>query len=69
MKTNRIVNNESEDVVRMLNTAFNDYLPEGNLQRRLNIYPPELRDKIDITNSWATPNLDSGVYKVGFAAT
>lgn len=68
-KRNQIVNNESEDIMRMLNTTFNDYLPEGSEQQRLNFYPPELQDKIDEVNSWMMPNLNEGVYKAGFAAT
>ena len=68
-KTNQIVNNESEDIMRMLNTAFNGQLPEGSERRKLNFYPPELKEKIDEINSWMMPNLNLGVYKAGFAAT
>lgn len=67
--TKQIVNNESEDVMRMLNTAFNEYLPDGSEQRKFNFYPPELRDKINDINSWMMPDLNEGVYKAGFAAT
>ena len=66
-KTNQIVNNESEDIMRMLNTAFNEYLHEGSEQQRRNFYPPELQDKINEINSWMMPNLNEGVYKAGFA--
>ncbi|MCJ1454581.1 hypothetical protein MMC28_004934 [Mycoblastus sanguinarius] len=68
-KTNQIVNNESEDIMRMLNTAFNDYLPKDGPQRDLNFYPSELKSKIDEINSWMMPGLNTGVYKAGFAAT
>jgi len=67
--TNQIVNNESEDIMRMLNTAFDEYLPDGSEQRKLNFYPPELCDKINDINSWMMPDLNEGVYKAGFAAT
>ena len=68
-KTNQIVNNESEDIMRMLNTAFDKYLPEGSERRKLNFYPAELEDKINEINSWMMPDLNEGVYKAGFAAT
>ncbi|KAI4129595.1 MAG: hypothetical protein LQ338_002169 [Usnochroma carphineum] len=67
-KTNQIVNNESEDIMRMLNTAFNDLLPpNATAQRELNFYPEELRPQIDDINSWMMPDLNAGVYKAGFA--
>ncbi|KAK4690157.1 glutathionyl-hydroquinone reductase, partial [Lecanoromycetidae sp. Uapishka_2] len=67
-KTNQIVNNESEDIMRMLNTAFNDLLAKDDPKRQLNYYPPELKDEIDQINSWMMPNLNAGVYKAGFAS-
>ncbi|KAL9117710.1 MAG: hypothetical protein Q9187_005749 [Circinaria calcarea] len=66
-KTNQIVNNESEDIMRQLNTAFNHLLPEGP-QRALNFYPSDLSTEIDEVNSWLVPDLNLGVYKAGFAA-
>ena len=66
-KTNQIVNNESEDIMRMLNTAFDDLLPKDDPKRKLNFYPRELKQKIDHISSWMMPNLNSGVYKAGFA--
>jgi glutathionyl-hydroquinone reductase len=51
-KTNQIVNNESEDIMRMLNTVFNEYLPANSTQQLLDFYPPELRPQIDEINSW-----------------
>ena len=68
-KTNQIVNNESEDIMRMLNHAFDDYLPQDDKRREFDTYPPELRGKIDEVNSWMMPNLNTGVYKAGFADT
>ena len=68
-ETNQIVNNESEDIMRMLNTAFNDFLPDGSEQRELNFYPADLQDRIDEINSWMMPDLNVGVYKAGFAGT
>ncbi|KAK3178381.1 hypothetical protein OEA41_000516 [Lepraria neglecta] len=68
-KKNQIVNNESEDIIRMLNTAFDDYLPKDDPRRELNFYPPALKEKIDEINSWMMPGLNTGVYKAGFAST
>ncbi|KAL8875619.1 MAG: hypothetical protein Q9198_006047 [Flavoplaca austrocitrina] len=67
-KTNQIVNNESEDIMRMLNTAFNDFLPAHDTARReLDFYPSPLRPQINEISSWMMPNLNSGVYRAGFA--
>ncbi|KAL8727700.1 MAG: hypothetical protein Q9166_005873 [cf. Caloplaca sp. 2 TL-2023] len=69
-QTNQIVNNESEDIMRMLNNVFNDFLPADNTtQRELNFYPSDLQAQIDDINSWMMPNLNNGVYKAGFATT
>ena len=68
-QTNQIVNNESVDIMRMLNTAFNDFLPSSSVERKLDFYPPELQREIDEVSSWMMPNLNNGVYKAGFAPT
>lgn len=66
-KTNQIVNNESEDIMRMLNHAFDEFLPEDSAKTKLDFYPQELREEINEVNSWMMPNLNNGVYKAGFA--
>jgi putative glutathione S-transferase len=63
-KTGRIVNNESADIVRMFNTAF-DHLT-GN---RLDLYPEALRPEIDRWNGLIYPTLNNGVYRAGFASS
>ncbi|KAI9815713.1 MAG: hypothetical protein M1827_002109 [Pycnora praestabilis] len=70
-KTNKIVNNESEDIMRMLNTAFDDFLlpPGNNTKKTVNFYPPALHSSIDAINAWLVPELNTGVYKAGFAPT
>ena len=68
-KTNQIVNNESEDIMRMLNTVYSDHLPKDDPRQKLNFYPPELKHQIDGINSWMSPGLNTGVYKAGFAPT
>ncbi|WP_448208069.1 glutathione S-transferase family protein [Azospirillum sp. sgz302134] len=61
-KERRIVNNESADIMRMLNHAF-DRLT-GN---RLDLYPEPLRAEIDGWNELIYPNVNNGVYRCGFA--
>ena len=68
-ETWQIVNNESQDIMRMLNHAFDEFLPPNGLWRSLDFYPRELRGDIDAVNAWMMPNLNSGVYKAGFADT
>ncbi len=60
----RIVNNESADIVRILNSAF-DHLT-GN---RLDLYPPSLRAAIDGWNDPIYETVNNGVYRCGFAKT
>jgi putative glutathione S-transferase len=59
-----IVNNESSEVIRMLNSSFNEW---GD--RSLDFYPPDLRAEIDRINPIVYDNINNGVYKCGFAAT
>jgi glutathionyl-hydroquinone reductase len=62
-KTETIVNNESSEIIRMFNTEFNEFssFPEVNL------YPDELKSKIDEVNEWIYPTINNGVYRCGFA--
>ncbi len=57
-----IVNNESSEIIRMLNDAFNDH-GDGSVD----LYPPELRDEIDRVNDLVYHTVNNGVYKAGFA--
>eukprot|EP00127_Corallochytrium_limacisporum_P002675 Clim_evm111s134 gene=Clim_evmTU111s134 len=67
-KEKRIVNNESAEIIRFMNTEFNEFskTPE---QAALDLYPEGLRDKIDELNAWIYPNINNGVYRCGFART
>lgn len=62
--TGSIVNNESSDIVRMLNDAFDDLT--GN---RLDLYPEPLRAEIDAWNATIYGAVNNGVYRAGFAQT
>ncbi|MCJ1434377.1 hypothetical protein MMC27_003745 [Xylographa pallens] len=66
-KTGQIVNNESEDIMRQLNTVFNGLLPKESHKWHLDFYPKSLHTQIDSINSWLLPDLCEGVYKAGFA--
>jgi len=63
-KTNTIVNNESADIVRMLNTAFTEFVDQGP-----DLYPSALASEIDRLNSYVYSDLNNGVYQAGFATT
>ncbi len=64
-KQNRvIVNNESSEIIRMFNSAFNPIT--GN---QLDFYPEHLRENIDIENERVYHKINNGVYKTGFATT
>ena len=57
-----IVNNESSEIIRMFNSAFDDIT--GN---RDDFYPEPLRDTIDQVNDLVYQNINNGVYRCGFA--
>ena len=59
-----IVNNESADIVRMLNSGFG-----GLASGAVDLYPEELREQIDALNAEVYPRLNNGVYRAGFATT
>jgi len=58
-KLHTIVNNESSEIIRMFNTAFNEFLPAE--KAKLDFYPPELRKDIDALNEWVYPNINSAL--------
>ncbi len=65
-RTGVIVNNESADVVRMLNSAF-DALP--GVATEVDLYPEPLRAEIDALNERIYETVNNGVYRAGFATT
>ena len=63
-KTGAIVNNESAEIIRMLNSAFD---ARGAIPG--DYYPQPLRAEIDQLNSLIYDNVNNGVYRAGFATT
>lgn len=63
-KEKTIVNNESADILRMLNSEFNQFAKN----KTLDLYPTALRPEIDSVNEWVGKSINSGVYKVGGAS-
>ncbi|WP_394208763.1 glutathione S-transferase family protein [Enterovibrio calviensis] len=63
-KTQTIVSNESSEIIRMFNSAFNEVT--GDKQ---NFYPSKLAHRIDAMNDWVFNTVNNGVYKAGFART
>ncbi|KAI0718719.1 glutathione S-transferase [Cerioporus squamosus] len=64
-KNETIVNNESSEIIRVFNTAFNHLLPAD--KAAVDLYPEELRSEIDELNGWVYETVNNGVYKSGFA--
>ena len=63
-ETGTIVNNESSEIIRMFNSAFDSLgAAEGDY------YPAELRDEIDAVNARVYEDVNNGVYRCGFATT
>lgn len=62
--TGQIVNNESSEILRMLNTEFDAW---GDAS--LDLYPEALRAEIDKLNAWIYETINNGVYRSGFATT
>mgnify|MGYP001014272103 CR=1 FL=1 len=60
----RIVSNESVDIIRMFNSAFDAIT--GNHD---DYWPEALRDRIDALNARIYDTVNNGVYKAGFATT
>ena len=58
----RIVSNESAEIIRMFNSAF-----DGLTGSTLDLYPADLRAEIDTLNARIYDAVNNGVYKAGFA--
>ena len=63
-KTNTIVSNESSEIIRMLNSAFDEVGATD-----VSFLPSELLAEIDTINEFVYSAVNNGVYKAGFATT
>ena len=63
-KRRTIVNNESSEIIRMFNSAFDAFT-----NVRTDYYPAELRGDIDRINDLVYTTVNNGVYRVGFATS
>ncbi|MBI1492890.1 glutathione S-transferase family protein [Halocynthiibacter styelae] len=63
-ETNRIVSNESSEIIRMFNSAF-----DGITGNTLDFWPEELRGNIETINTRIYSDVNNGVYKSGFATS
>ena len=61
-ETGTIVNNESADIIRILNSAFDEW---GDAT--VDLYPEDLRAEIDALEAWIYDSVNNGVYRAGFA--
>ena len=61
-KTQRVVNNESSEIIRMLNSEFRRITGDDT-----DLYPAPLRPEIDRINQVVYTNVNNGVYQCGFA--
>ncbi|CAJ1339859.1 unnamed protein product [Effrenium voratum] len=58
-----IVNNESMEILRMLNSKFNKWAKNPDLD----LFPASLATEADAANAWVYPSINNGVYRCGFA--
>jgi putative glutathione S-transferase len=63
-RTHTIVNNESSEIIRMFNSAFDAWGDAG-----LDLYPADLRSEIDTLNETVFHKVNNGVYRAGFATS
>jgi len=63
-QTGTIVNNESAEIIRMLNSAFDAHTPVTD-----DYYPAPLRARIDAVNAMVYERVNNGVYRCGFAGS
>jgi putative glutathione S-transferase len=61
-KTRKVVNNESSEIIRMFNSAFNAFTND-----QTDYYPEKLRPQIDEINELVYSHINNGVYRAGFA--
>lgn len=64
-KNNQIVSNDSLEILRNFNTGWNSIIPDE--YRDKDFYPEDSKNEIDDIGKWLQDDINSGVYKAGFA--
>ncbi len=64
-KLETIVSNESSEIIRVLNSEFNEFAKNPDLD----LYPSEFAKEIDEVNKWIYPTFNNGVYRCGLSST
>ena len=64
LQRDTVVSNESVDIIRSFNGAFDALTGDGQ-----DFYPASLRQQIDEVNEWVYHRVNNGVYRAGFATT
>ena len=64
-KLNTIVNNDSSEIIRILNSEFNDFAQNPDFD----LFPDRSRKEIEAVNEWVYPTMNNGVYRCGFASS
>lgn len=64
-KHNTIVSNESSEIIKMLNSEFNDFANYPDLD----LDPSDLQTAMKSVDEWIYPGLNNGVYRCGFATS
>lgn len=67
-KTQKIVSNESAEIITFLNRAFNAFC-KTEAQQKIDLNPTELQEKMQQVNAVVYPKINDGVYRCGFAKT
>jgi glutathionyl-hydroquinone reductase len=63
-QTKQIVNNESSEILRMLNSAFDEFTSSA-----IDLYPAHQHKEIDALNTRIYDDINNGVYRAGFATS
>jgi putative glutathione S-transferase len=66
-ETKRIVNNESSEIIRFVNSEFDDFVAPERRRPHVDLYPEKFRSEIDAMNDSIYESINNGVYKCGFA--
>ncbi|KAI0066785.1 hypothetical protein BV25DRAFT_1242820 [Artomyces pyxidatus] len=66
-RTQSVVNNDADDIMKIFNFAFNDFLPPHYASA--NLYPTHLRHEIRRIADWVNESITKAIFKAGFAVS